>query len=124
MNKRYGYGLTGSASYTWSHAIDEGQGGAGTPNIFASGGPQSYVPGDYRGEKGTSALDVRHRAGDQRHLVADDRPQRLASLQYLANGWGLSMLATLQSSPASTPVVSFRPLTSRPVTPRRRAAAR
>ena len=34
---------------------------AGTPNIFASGGPQSYLPGDYRFEKGTAALDVRHR---------------------------------------------------------------
>ena len=36
-------------------------GRGGTPNIFASGGPQSYVPGDYRDEKGTSSLDIRHR---------------------------------------------------------------
>ena len=66
--------VTGSVAYTWSHAIDEGQGGAGTPNIFASGGPQSYLPGDYRGEKGTAALDVRHRLGLQRHLAADLHP--------------------------------------------------
>jgi hypothetical protein len=106
LTKRYGYGLTGNASYTWSHAIDLGQGSAGTPNIFASGGPQSYVPGDYRGEKGSSLLDVRHRlvinAIYSPTIVHND-----GFMKYLANGWGLSMLATLQSSYASTPVVSL-----------------
>jgi hypothetical protein len=61
LTKRMSHGVTGNVSYTWSHAIDEGQGTAGTPNIFASSGPQSTVPGDYRNEKGSSALDVRHR---------------------------------------------------------------
>ncbi len=51
LNKRLSHGLQGSMAYTWSHAIDDGQGYAGTPNIFASGGPQSYLPGDYRAEK-------------------------------------------------------------------------
>src|SRR6266404_2644046 len=63
LQKRMARGLTGSFSYTWSHTIDDGQGGAGTPNIFASGGPQSYVPGDYSHEKGSSVLDLLYRVG-------------------------------------------------------------
>ena len=60
LNKRMSMSMSGSVSYTWSHAIDLGQAGGGTPNVFASGGPQSYAPGDYRREKGSSVLDVRH----------------------------------------------------------------
>ncbi len=71
LNKRFSHGLTGNIAYTWSHAIDEGQGGAGTPNIFASGGPQTYLPGNYRAEKGSSALDVRHRSSCERSLDSD-----------------------------------------------------
>ncbi len=107
LTKRYAYGITGSASYTWSHAIDEGQGGAGTPNIFASGGPQSYYPGDYRNEKGSSALDVRHRlvmnAIWSPTFTHSDNP----IARYVVNGWGLSTLATLQSAPATTPSVQI-----------------
>jgi outer membrane receptor protein involved in Fe transport len=107
LTKRYAYGITGSASYTWSHAIDEGQGNAGTPNIFASGGPQSYIPGDYRGEKGTSALDVRHRLVINAIWSPMFTHSDNAFAKFLLNGWGLSGLGTLQSAPASTPVVSL-----------------
>jgi hypothetical protein len=107
LNQRMSHGLTGSLAYTWSHAIDEGQGNAGTPNIFASGGPQSYLPGDYRNEKGSSTLDVRHR------LVVSavwqptfTRSQNFLA-RYLVNSWQLSLLGTLQSSPPATPTVSI-----------------
>ncbi len=106
LSKRFSHGLTGSAAYTWSHAIDQGQGFAGTPNIFASGGPQSYMPGNYRVEKGTAALDVRHRlvmnGSYSPTLVSNDH-----RLKYLLNGWSLSGLGTFQSAPAVTPVVSL-----------------
>jgi hypothetical protein len=107
LNKRFSHGLTGSVAYTWSHAIDEGQGTAGTSNIFASGGPQSYLPGNYRAEKGSSALDVRHR------LVVNGvwTPTFLRSsswvARYLVNGWQLSALGTFQSSPPTTPTVQI-----------------
>ncbi len=107
LTKRYAYGITGSASYTWSHAIDEGQGGAGTPNIFASGGPQSYAPGDYRGEKGSSSLDVRHRLVINAIWSPTFTHSDNAFAKFLVNGWGLSGLGTFQSAPASTPVVSL-----------------
>jgi hypothetical protein len=99
------HGVTGTLSYTWSHAIDNGQGGAGTPNIFASGGPQNYIPGDYNADKGSSALDIRHRlvigAVWKPVFFKSDR----AYAKYLINSWELSTLATLSSSPAVTPTV-------------------
>jgi hypothetical protein len=107
LNKRMSRGLTGSVSYTWSHAIDYGQGGAGTPNIFASSGPQSYRPGDYRGEKGTASLDVRHRlviSGVWAPTIThSDNP----AAKYLVNNWQFSLLGTFSSSPPATPVVSI-----------------
>jgi hypothetical protein len=107
LTKRYRYGVSGSVSYTWSHAIDEGQGGAGTPNIFASGGPQSDVPGDYSAEKGSSALDVRHRLVINALWTPTFTKSTSAAARYLINGWGLSALGTLQSAPATSPTVQI-----------------
>ena len=107
LNKRYRYGISGSVSYTWSHAIDEGQGGAGTPNIFASGGPQSYIPGDYGFEKGSSALDVRHRMVINMIWSPTFTKSTAWFARYFVNGWGISGLGTLQSAPASSPTVQI-----------------
>ena len=103
-NKRFAHGLQAQLAYTWSHAIDFNQ-GAGGDNIFFSAGPTSYYNGDFAGEKGSSVLDVRHR------LVINSvwRPTfskgtGMAS-KYLINGWELSQITTLQSSPPVTPVV-------------------
>src|SRR4051812_41315566 len=105
LNKRLSHSFTGSVSYTWSHAIDEGQGGAGTPNIFASGGPQSYIPGDYRGEKGTSTLDVRQRFGVSAVWQPTFIKNGNAAARYVINNWQLAVLAFANSSPHATPTV-------------------
>lgn len=105
VNKRMSHSVTGSASYTWSHAIDEGQGGAGTPNIFASGGPQTYRPGDYSGEKGTSSLDIRHRLGISAIWSPTLTKSDNAAAKYIANNWQLAILGTFSSSPVTTPTV-------------------
>ena len=107
LTKRMSHGITGNISYTWSHAIDEGQGGAGTPNIFASGGPQSISPGDYRGEKGSSSLDVRHRMVINAIWAPTFMKSNRALARYFVNGWGLSALGTFQSAPGTTPTVSI-----------------
>jgi Carboxypeptidase regulatory-like domain/TonB dependent receptor len=107
LEKRYSHGVTGSFSYTWSHAIDDGQGGAGTPNIFASGGPQSYVPGDYKDEKGSSVLDLRHRVGASGIWSPTILHGNSSAAKYLANGWQLAVLGTFTSSPAITPFVQI-----------------
>jgi outer membrane receptor protein involved in Fe transport len=107
LTKRMSHDVSGGASYTWSHAIDQGQGFAGTPNIFASGGPQSYQPANYRGEKGTASLDVRHRLVLHALWSPVFTKSDNAFARYLVDGWGLSMLGTLQSAPGVTPVVSL-----------------
>ena len=105
LNKRLSNGFTGNISYTWSHAIDEGQGGAGTPNIFASGGPQTYIPGDYRGEKGTASLDVRQRFGASAVWSPVILRNNSAAARYIVNNWQLSLLFFAPSSPHATPTV-------------------
>jgi outer membrane receptor protein involved in Fe transport len=106
LNKRMSRTITGSASYTWSHTIDTGQGGAGTPNIFASGGPQSYAPGDYSHEKGSSALDIRHRLGLSA-IWAPVVTRSSGPIAYVVNNWQLAFLGTFSSSPAVTPTVQI-----------------
>jgi hypothetical protein len=118
LNKRMSRSVTGSVSYTWSHTIDEGQGNAGTPNIFASGGPQSYAPGDYRGEKGSSALDIRHRVGISAVWSPTFIRSDNAAAKYLVNNWQLSGLGTFSSAPGTTPTVSIAgPPAPAPFTP-------
>src|SRR6185369_2168011 len=105
VTKRMAHGITGSVSYTWSHAIDQGQGGAGTPNIFASGGPQSYLPGDFKAEKGTSSLDIRQRAGFSTVWQPVLIKNANGAAKYLLNNWQLAVLAFVNTSPHQTPTV-------------------
>ncbi len=105
LNKRFSKGFQAQVAYTWAHAIDFNQGGASN-NIFFSSGPTSYYNGDYSSEKGSSALDVRHRA------VINFVWQPVFSHasgwagRYLASGWELSQITTLQSSPPTQATVS------------------
>jgi len=118
LTQRLSHGVTGSFSYTWSHAIDDGQGGGGTPNIFASGGPQSYYPGDYRNEKGTASLDVRHRAVFSVLWAPTFTRSANPFARYVVNNWELSALGTLTSSPGATPTVQINSApTPAPFTP-------
>ena len=107
LNKRLSHGLTGSFSYTWSHAIDDGQAGGGTPNVFASSGPQSYIPGDYKAEKGTSVLDLRHRLGVSAVWAPTLLHTNNTAAKYVVNGWQLALLGTFTSSPTVTPFVQI-----------------
>lgn len=101
LNKRFSKGFQGGLSYTWSHAIDFAQSGANN-NIFFSGAPTSYYNGNYAFDKGTSELDIRHRmvinAVYQPTFTKSDN----WAGKYLLNGWQISQITTLQSSPATT----------------------
>ena len=112
LRKRFSRGLQASVAYTWAHAIDWGQ-PAGSSNIFHSGGPSTLFNGDYRGEKGSSVLDQRHRL-----VVTSIYSPRLmrrdsALARFLVNGWQLSQITTLASAhPATaTLIVSGFPFT-------------
>jgi hypothetical protein len=94
----------GNISYTWAHTIDENLGGAGS-NTFFSGGPTSFRNGDFRGEKGSSTLDQRHRL-----VVAQTlgyKPFQVGSAAgALLNGWQMSVLGTFASSFGATPTIN------------------
>ena len=104
LRKRFSKAWEGSVAYTWSHAIDFNQ-GYGGDNIFFSAGPRSLFNGDYRGDKSSSSLDMRHRLVFtgifQPTFVKSNAPVA----KYLANNWQLSTLAILSSAQPRTPTV-------------------
>jgi outer membrane receptor protein involved in Fe transport len=107
LQKRLRQGLQGSIAYTWSHSIDDGQGNAGTPNIFASGGPQSYLPGNYNYEKGNGNLDIRQRivmTGVWTPVWSRFKSQKAG---YLINGWQLSGIFTWNTPPHVSPTLQI-----------------
>lgn len=100
LNKRFSHGLQGSVAYTWSHAIDLNI-GAGN-NALTYDFPRTFINGDNAGEKGSSALDQRHR------LIMNSiwSPRFTSSTswaaRYLINGWQLSQITTIASPQFAT----------------------
>jgi hypothetical protein len=107
LTKRMSHGITGSVSYTWAHAIDNGQAGGGTPNVFGSGGPQSYLPGDYNFDKGSSVLDIRQRLGVSAVWKPTFTRSTSQFAKYVVNSWELSVLGTFSTAPQVTPTVQI-----------------
>lgn len=97
--------MGGSISYTWAHTIDENLGGAGS-NTFFSGGPTSFFNGDYRGEKGSSQLDQRHRLVIAETFAYKPFKADNAFTKYVVNDWQLSILGTFASAFGTTPTVN------------------
>ncbi len=95
----------GSLSYTWAHTIDENLGSAGS-NLFFSGGPSSFRNGDYRGEKGSSSLDQRHRLVVAQTLGYKPWANNSGFAKYVVNDWQLSILGTFASAFGTTPTVN------------------
>jgi Carboxypeptidase regulatory-like domain/TonB dependent receptor len=95
LRKRFSKGFQGGVSYTWSHAIDDNQGG-GSSNLFFAGVANTYN-GDYKFDKGNSSLDQRHKLTinfiEQPTFTHRDG----AFYKYVVNNWQLSVLTTLAS---------------------------
>ena len=94
-----GKDVTYNVSYTWSHAIDLGQ-GQGDDNINRFGNTTSLsnlFNGDYRGDKGDGQLDQRHRLVFYWVAQHDFTKRSDAFSKYLINGWQLSGVTTLSS---------------------------
>jgi hypothetical protein len=104
VNKRYTRGFQASVSYTWSHAIDFNQ-PTGDPNVFYDGGPTSYANGNFAGEKGSSANDIRHRAAISFVWTPTFNAGSGTVARYLVNNWQLSQVTTLQSARPVTSTV-------------------
>lgn len=106
LNKRLSHGLTTKVSYTWSHAIDDGNEQGASWNISSTFN-NSTIPGDWHADKASSAtLDQRHR------LILNflwspkfvDSPGTFA--RYFVNGWNVSGIATLASAHPTAPTVN------------------
>lgn len=85
-------------SYTWAHAIDEGQ-GAGNDNLFFSSIPNTNLfNGDHKQDKGSGVLDQRHRLVTTFVAQHNFTKRTDAFSKYFVNNWQLSGIATLASS--------------------------
>lgn len=106
VRKRLSKGFEGSLAYTWSHAIDYNQRG-GNSNTFFDGGPdRSLFNGDYRGDKGSSELDQRHRLVISTIWSPMFTSSSSAFARFLINNWQLSQISTFASAPPATATIN------------------
>jgi Carboxypeptidase regulatory-like domain/TonB-dependent Receptor Plug Domain/TonB dependent receptor len=89
VTRRAAYGFSGSASYTWSHSLDETTGLFNTPVAIFNTVPYQLDPNNLRLNYGNSDLDIRH------NFTANfvwEEPFRFQNhlLNEAAGGWSLS----------------------------------
>jgi hypothetical protein len=103
LRRRFSNWWQGSLAYTWAHAIDYNQGG-GSNVVFLSSDVflRSVVNGDYKGEKGSSVLDQRHRLVGTAILSPTFTTSTSAVARFLVNGWQLAPIVTLASAQPTT----------------------
>lgn len=104
LRKRMSRSWEGHVSYTWSHAIDNNQGG-GSDNIFFSAGPRSLFNGDYNGDKSSSSLDQRHRFVASTIWTPQLSKSQSGAAKWLLNNWQLSQITTFASAQPATPTI-------------------
>lgn len=94
--KRFSHGFQSSASYTWSHEIDDGQ-GAATNAIFGFSDTQWTYNGNYWFDKGSGLLDQRQRFVYT--FVWAPNPMKSDNwvAKYVVNNWQLSSITTIMS---------------------------
>jgi outer membrane receptor protein involved in Fe transport len=101
FDKRFSHGFQSSASYTWSHEIDDGQ-GAGTNAIFGFSDSLWTYNGLYGFDKGSGALDQRQRFVYTFMWSPVFMHSSSAFAKYVVNNWQLSSITTLQSGRPQT----------------------
>ena len=104
LNSRFANWLQGSISYTYSHAIDDNQGGGGN-TLFGSSFPTSVFNGNYAGEKGSSSIDQRHRLVANAIFAPTFMHSDSWEARYLVNNWQLSVVELAASSQPLAPTI-------------------
>ncbi len=94
FEKRFSHGLQFLASYTWSHEIDDGQGGGTNAIFFSTASPWTYN-GNYTFDKGSGLLDQRHRFVYSFVWAPTFLHNDSAFAKYVVNNWQLSSITTL-----------------------------
>ena len=104
LNKRISRSITGKIAYTWSHAIEDGNEQGASWNISSTFNNATY-PGNYRFDKGSSALDQRHRLIINWVWQPTFTKSTSAIARHVVNGWAVSGIATIASAQPVTPTV-------------------
>ena len=98
FEKRFAHGFQSSASYTWSHEIDDGQ-GAATNAIFGFSDTAWTYNGNYGFDKGSGSLDQRQRFVYTFVWAPVFSHSSSAFAKYVINGWQLSSITTHSERP-------------------------
>jgi hypothetical protein len=113
FDKRFSHGFQSLASYTWAHAIDDGQ-GSSTNAVFTGSTSIWTYNGNYAFDKGSAAIDQRHRFVYSWIWTPTLMHGNSAFAKYVANNWQLSSITTLASGrPTGSETIR---LTDTPVT--------
>ncbi len=112
FDKRFSHGFQSLVSYTWSHAIDDGQ-GSSTNAVFSGSNIWTYN-GNYSFDKGSAGIDQRHRLVYSLVYQTPNMRGNNPLIKYVVNNWQLSSITTLASG-RPTGSASVR-LTDTPVT--------
>lgn len=97
LRKRMSHGLSAQVSYTWSHAIDDGNEEGASWNLMWNFNNATYN-GNYAYDKGSSAVDQRHRAVINWDYQPTFTHSNSFFARYFVNGWDLSSITTLASA--------------------------
>jgi hypothetical protein len=104
LTKRFSHGFQGLLAYTWAHSIDDGQ-GAATDALFYNSPSLTTYNGNYPFDKGSSALDQRHRAVFSFVEQPTFTHRNGAFYKYFVNNWQLSAITTLAGGRPTTAII-------------------
>ena len=104
FDKRFSHGLQALVSYTWGHAIDNGQ-GAGQDALFYSNVNLNTYNGNYNFDKGSSLLDQRHRLVFSFVAQPTITHRGGAFYQHVINNWQLGVITTMASGRPVNPQI-------------------
>jgi hypothetical protein len=102
VQRRLAHGFEGSLSYTWSHAIDTNMGNAGGNLFLGNNSPSTLFNGDYKGNKGDSGLDQRHRLVINWIWSPTFKKSSDLVSRILLNNWQLGTITTIATGQPTT----------------------
>jgi len=117
VQRRLSHGFQGSLAYTWSHAIDDNMGSAGSNLFLGNNPPSSLFNGDYKNNRGDSSLDQRQRLVINWMWAPTLTKRTDLASRVLINNWQLATITSISTGQPLTESLSVSsPLTAAQVT--------